>query len=73
MPKKAAPLAMTPAMAAPFSPIAGIGPTPKMKIGSSMTLSTAAAIISLLGNRVSPVARMLLMPTMPTTINGTPQ
>ncbi len=60
------------AMAAPLSPIAGIGPTPKIRIGSRMILVTDAMTISMLGKRVSPVARMLLMPTMPTTTNGTP-
>jgi hypothetical protein len=42
-----------------------------MNIGSSITLRIAAPIISLLGRRVSPVARMLAVPTMPSTMNGT--
>ena len=37
-----------------------------------MMLMTDASTISMLGSRVSPVARMLLMPTMPTTTKGTP-
>jgi len=66
------PLASSAAVAAPLRPIAGIGPNPKIKIGSSTTFNNAPKTISLPGNRVSPVARMLLVPTMPTTRKGTP-
>ena len=72
MPIKIVARASNAAIAAPFRPIAGTGPTPKISMGSRMTFSTAARIISMLGRRVSPVARMLAMPTMPTTMKGTP-
>jgi len=65
-------MAISAAVAAPSSPIAGTGPIPKIKIGSRMTFKRAPAIMSLPGSTVSPVARILLVPTMPTTRKGTP-
>ena len=73
VPTKIEPLANSAAVAAPLSSIAGKGPIPKMSSGSSTRLISAASTISMLGRRVSPVARMLAMPTMPTTTNGTPK
>ena len=73
VPRKIVPRAISDAIAAPSSPMAGIGPKPKIKIGSRMTLSTDARTMSVPGSRVSPVARMLDMPTMPTTTKGTPR
>ena len=72
VPANITPRAISAAIAAPLSPIAGTGPMPKMRIGSSMTLMIAVTTMSILGSLVSPVARMLLMPTIPTTTNGTP-
>ncbi len=48
----------TVAHAAPEIPIAGTGPKPKMKIGSSTTFTRPAIIMSRLGQVVSPVARI---------------
>ena len=68
-----APLAIRAAIAAPFKPIAGMGPKPKIIIGSIMIFAIEAMIISKLGRRVSPVALILLIPTIPTTTKGTPK
>ena len=72
MPKNIAPRAINAAIAAPFKPIAGIGPKPKIINGSSSMFVNEAKIINKLGSRVSPVALMLLIPTIPTTTKGTP-
>jgi len=72
VPTKIVPRAISAAIAAPLSPNSGTGPSPNIRIGSRATLRIEPMIMSLLGRRVSPVARMLAMPTIPTTTNGTP-
>ena len=73
VPRNMAPLAIRAAIAAPFKPIAGMGPKPKIIIGSIMIFAIEAMIINKLGRRVSPVALILLIPTIPTTTKGTPK
>ena len=63
----------TAARPAPLRPISGTGPMPKIRIGSRIMLMIEVPTSSMLGIRVSPVARMQLDPTMPTTTKGTPK
>jgi hypothetical protein len=59
--------ASTVAQAAPAIPSAGMGPQPKMSRGSIKALSRTPTIMTTLGVRVSPVARIMLLPIMGTT------
>ena len=46
---------ITVAMAAPWSSRAGMGPQPKMKMGSSIILITLARIVAFIGVLISPL------------------
>ncbi len=70
--KRLAARAIKEASAAPVMPISGKIQMPKMKKGSRTALATADMIMIIAGVRVSPVARMALLPTMGMMTNGTP-
>lgn len=65
--------AATVARAAPSIPRAGTGPQPKMRRGSRTTFTRPATDMMTAGTRVSPVARMALLPIMGTTTKTEPR
>jgi hypothetical protein len=66
-------LAITVAIAAPFNPKEGIGPKPNIKIGSKIKFRKKPYNIILLGDKASPVERIILFPTIGMITKGTPK
>jgi len=58
--------------AAPFIPISGKGPMPKISSGSRIALIIAESTMSIPGVKVSPVALTILFPITGTITNITP-
>ena len=70
MPTKATTLAITVAVAEPAMPMAGIGPSPRMKTGLSPLSSTTETIMNQSGESESPVPRRPIIMMIAISMNG---